>query len=74
MLVLTRRRNEAVLMRGPLGDLITVRVLDLADGRVRLGIDAADDIQIWRPGARNQNRRAVEQESRRGPALALAES
>ena len=44
MLVLTRKQNERIVIAKE----IVVRVLDVAGGRVRLGIDAPADFPIWR--------------------------
>ena len=44
MLVLTRKPNERIVIAKE----IVVRILDVAGGRVRLGIDAPADIPIWR--------------------------
>lgn len=49
MLVLSRRLNEEVTFP-ELG--ITVKVVDLGNGRVHLGIEAPRHIQISRPDAR----------------------
>lgn len=45
MLVLTRRENEQIEI-GTRG--ITVTVLEVRGGRVRIGIDAPSDVQIRR--------------------------
>lgn len=44
MLVLTRRLNESVY----LGGSIRVKVVDILDGRVRLGIEAPPEVGILR--------------------------
>lgn len=44
MLVLTRRRDEAVVFTGG----ITVRVLDSDTGKVRLGIEAPREVHVVR--------------------------
>jgi carbon storage regulator len=44
VLVLTRKPNERIVIAKE----IVVRVLDVAGGRVRLGIDAPSDVPIWR--------------------------
>ena len=46
MLVLTRKKNEAVVINGR----ITVTVLEVRGNRVRLGIDAPKDVSIRRSG------------------------
>ena len=45
MLVLTRRQNEKIVLPGL---NITIQVLDLKGGRVRIGIDAPPDVKILR--------------------------
>lgn len=44
MLILTRRLNETVMV----GDAITVTVLGVKGGQVRLGISAPKDIAVHR--------------------------
>jgi carbon storage regulator len=44
MLVLTRKPGEKAVIGGG----ITVTVLDVIGGRIRLGIDAPDDVRILR--------------------------
>ena len=44
MLVLSRKLGEKVVIGGG----ITVTVLDVIGGRIRLGIDAPDDVRILR--------------------------
>lgn len=44
MLVLTRRRNEQIVIGGD----ITITVVDIGGGKVRLGIEAPDSIQVDR--------------------------
>jgi carbon storage regulator CsrA len=48
MLVLTRRRNEAVVLTLPSGDPIRVVVTDIVGSQVRLGFDAPANVQIER--------------------------
>jgi carbon storage regulator len=45
MLVLTRKLNERIRI----GDGIWVTVLEIRKGRVRLGLSAADEIEVARP-------------------------
>ena len=47
MLVLTRKSNEDVVIQLG-GREVRVRVLDAANGRVRLGIDAPRDVAVHR--------------------------
>lgn len=44
MLVLTRRRDESIVIDGH----ITVRVLKVSGGQVRLGIEAPRDVSVVR--------------------------
>lgn len=44
MLALTRKKDEAVIIDGN----IEIRVLDIQDGKVRLGISAPRDVSIHR--------------------------
>lgn len=50
MLVLSRKRREAIVVGGPgiLARLLTVTVLEIQGGKVRLGFEAADDIAVHR--------------------------
>lgn len=44
MLVLTRKTGEIIRI----GDRITVRVLEARGSQVRIGIEAPDDVKIYR--------------------------
>lgn len=44
MLVLTRRKDEEILINGN----ISIKVLSVKGNRVRLGVDAPDDVQVNR--------------------------
>jgi len=44
MLVLSRKKNESIIINGN----IEIKVIELEDGRVRLGIDAPRSIEIHR--------------------------
>jgi carbon storage regulator CsrA len=44
MLVLTRKKDEIIKIDGP----AVIKILEVNRHRVRLGIDAADDVQIRR--------------------------
>lgn len=50
MLVLSRKQNEAVVITSPGhgGRVITITVVEIRGGRVRLGFEAADDVLIHR--------------------------
>ena len=44
MLALTRKKNEAIIIGGD----IKITVIDIKDGKVRLGIEAPKDVNIHR--------------------------
>lgn len=44
MLVLTRRKDEEILINGN----ISIKVLSVKGNRVRLGVEAPDDVQVNR--------------------------
>jgi carbon storage regulator len=44
MLVLSRTEQESITV----GDNVVVRVLEISGNRVRIGIQAPRDLQIWR--------------------------
>ncbi len=44
MLVLTRKLNEKIVINGN----ITLTVLDISKGKIRLGIDAPREVAIYR--------------------------
>ena len=44
MLQLTRKQNESIII----GADIKITVLNDPQGQVRLGIEAPDDVEIWR--------------------------
>jgi carbon storage regulator len=44
MLILTRSKNESVII----GDDIKVTVISDRHGQIKLGIDAPEDVEIWR--------------------------
>ena len=48
MLVLTRQKTQRVLIGGK----VSVSILSVSRGKVRLGIDAPKDVEIERPEAR----------------------
>lgn len=48
MLVLTRRRDEAIVIRNRFGAEIRVLVVDVRGNKVRLGIEAPPEISIVR--------------------------
>lgn len=57
MLVLSRKQNESVVLTSPGGEgLITITVVAIRGGRVRLGFEAGDDVPSYRPEVWEQNR------------------
>lgn len=48
MLVLTRRKSEIVVVELPDGRTIQVMIVAIADGKVRVGIEAPVDIRVNR--------------------------
>lgn len=52
MLVLTRRRDEAIVIRNRSGTEIRLMVVDVRGNRVRLGIEAPPEISIVREEVR----------------------
>jgi carbon storage regulator len=44
MLILTRKLGETIRV----GDDVTIRVLEVRGGQVRLGIEAPEDVRIYR--------------------------
>ncbi|MBW4827891.1 MAG: carbon storage regulator CsrA [Clostridiaceae bacterium] len=44
MLILTRKKDESIII----GDNIEVKVLEISDGKVKLGIEASKNIDIIR--------------------------
>lgn len=51
MLQFTRKQYESIII----GDDIKVTVLSDKHGRVRLGIEAPDDVEIWRDEIQETN-------------------
>lgn len=44
MLILSRKKNESIVIDGK----IEVQVIDIGDGRVRIGVDAPKNMEIHR--------------------------
>lgn len=59
MLILTRKKNESVIIDGN----IEVKIIELEDGRVKIGIEAPKEIEILRKelydGMQEENKAAV---------------
>jgi carbon storage regulator len=53
MLVLTRKRNETVVIH----NFVEVTVLDIKEGRVRLGIKAPKEVSVDRKEVRERKKR-----------------
>jgi carbon storage regulator len=66
MLVLSRRRDECVLIDGN----IRVRVLDIRGNQVRLGFEAPEEIRIYREELETQGATVEGQGSVLAPARA----
>lgn len=62
MLVLSRHRDEQILI----GEHITITVVDIVGGKVRLGIEAPKDISVDRKEVR-ESKRDVRRQIERGP-------
>lgn len=59
MLVLMRKKNEAIRI----GDDITVTVVKVHGDKVRLGIDAPEDVKVHRQEVYESIQRQIEQEA-----------
>jgi carbon storage regulator len=44
MLILTRKLNEAI----QIGDNVRLKILHISDGQVKIGIEAPNDVRIFR--------------------------
>lgn len=44
MLILTRKKNESIILDGK----IEIKIIEIEDGKVKIGIDAPKDIDIIR--------------------------
>jgi carbon storage regulator CsrA len=69
MLVLTRRSSESVIVGSARGLERTLRVtvLDIHDGRVRLGFETADNVPVHRQEVWEQLRAGIVPNLIRGP-------
>ena len=67
MLVLKRKLNEAILITTQSGEKIEIKVSDISEGRVKLGIDAAKSISVLRKevvdSATDENRESTKASS-----------
>ena len=48
MLVLSRKRNEDILIKTPEGHIVTIRVVEIIGDKVKLGFVADDCVSIMR--------------------------
>lgn len=48
MLVLSRRRNEAIIIEQADGSVIRFVVADIRGDKVRIGVEALPEIPVWR--------------------------
>ncbi len=64
MLVLSRHRDESIMI----GDDIVITVVDIRGDKVRLGIDAPQEIPVHRQEVYDAIKRENEKSSRLGPS------
>jgi carbon storage regulator len=64
MLVLSRHRDESIMI----GDDVVVTIVDIRGDKVRLGIDAPQDIPVHRQEIYEAIKRENEKAARLGPA------
>ncbi len=50
MFILTRHKNESIII----GDDIRITILNDGPSQIKLGIDAPDDLKIWRGEVNDQ--------------------
>lgn len=62
MLILNRKIDEAIIIN----ENITIKILDIVDGKVKIGIDAPKDINILRKevydSVMEENKKSIETE------------
>lgn len=61
MLILTRKRDERIMI----GDNIEITVVSLDENKVRIGIEAPRDVEIYRQEVYN----AIQEENKRAVAV-----
>ena len=64
MLILTRKANESLVI----GDTVTVTVLEVRGGQVRIGIDAPREVQVYRKEIRRDDEARRRYQNRRQQA------
>jgi len=48
MLVLSRKKNETIIIETPEGRIIEVEVVRIGDGSIRLGVNAEKEVKVRR--------------------------
>lgn len=48
MLVLTRRKRESLIVTLPSGEIMTLTICDLRSDKVKLGVEAPDEVKVQR--------------------------
>lgn len=61
MLVLSRHRDESVIVTHPDGTKITIQVVDIRGDKVRLGFDAPQNVSVHR----QEVQEAIEREAKK---------
>lgn len=65
MLVLSRKRNESIVI----GDNVVVTLIDIRGDKIRLGIEAPQDIPVHRKEVYEAIKRVNEQHQNRTPEI-----
>lgn len=64
MLVLKRKLGEAIIITTQSGETVEIKVSEISEGRVKLGIDAEKSISVLRKevveAAKDENRESVQ--------------
>ena len=64
MLVLKRKLGEAILITTQSGETVEIKVSEISEGRVKLGIDAEKSIAVLRKevveAAKDENRESIQ--------------
>ena len=48
MLVLSRQRDETIVIRTPIGEIIEVTIVDIRGDKARIGVNASKDVIVHR--------------------------
>ncbi len=69
MLVLSRKKNEDIVITAPDGRVITIKVVEIVGDKVRLGVTAAPDVAVMRRELLTQEKEphGLERPATRGP-------